>query len=111
MLPDGQRPLGTKWVFKKRLKQDNSIRCTRSFSPVAMETTVRVMITVQLYYSERKGWNCEVIDIEAAFLNAGGHDLENGPELFIEWPHGLYKLGQCMELSLQASREWFLTLI
>jgi len=139
-LPDGKRPLGTKWVFKKKNEQDNSIRYksrlvikgftqipgvdfTQSFSPVATETTVRVTIAVQLYYSERKGWICEVVDIEAAFLNA---DLEKGSELFIEWPQGLYELGlvtreelekyclrcdKAMYGAVQASRAWFMTLL
>jgi hypothetical protein len=95
---------------------------TQSFLPVATETTLQATITVQLYYSERKGWICEVVDIKAAFLNA---DVEKGSELFMEWPQGLYELlvlvmrealkkyclqcNKAMYVTVQASRAWFMT--
>ena len=42
---------------------------TESFSPVATDTTIRVGIGVALY-RQGEGWTIELIDIEAAFLNA-----------------------------------------
>ena len=82
----GKLIIGTKFVFKNKLEQDNSIRrktrlvskgyqqipgvdYTESFSPVAMETSVRMAIALTLHKQEEE-WNCEVIDIEAAFLES-----------------------------------------
>ena len=74
----------SKWVFKKKLEQDSSIRFKsrivskgymqvygidykESFSPVASSSSVRMGIALTLYF-EDEDWICEVIDIEAAFL-------------------------------------------
>ena len=95
---------------------------TESFSPVVADITVRVCFCFYLH-NKKKGWVCEMIDIEAAFLNA---DLPKGSELYIEWPEGIldygivtremikkYCLGcdKAMYGSVQAARAWFLTFI
>jgi hypothetical protein len=83
----GQKPLGTKWVFKVKVEQDGSrqykLRCvtlgylqipgvdfTETFSPVASDSTIRITLGVFLYKEKPKSWVLEMIDIEAAFLEA-----------------------------------------
>ena len=98
----------TKWIFKKKIEIDNSIRykarCvsrgfmqipgvdfTESFAPVASDTAIRVIIGVYLYYNKlnpRVNWVLEMFDVEAAFLNA---DLLQPS--YIEWPQGVQELG------------------
>jgi hypothetical protein len=65
---------------------------TDSFSPVATDTTIRFAICLTLYHQEKRGWVCELIDIEAAFLNS---DQET--EMFVEWPKGIVELGVITE--------------
>jgi hypothetical protein len=62
---------------------------TESFSPVATDTTVRTSIAMALY-RQSEGWTIEMIDIEAAFLNA---ELESDRPVFAEWPEGIVELG------------------
>jgi hypothetical protein len=98
----------TKWVFKKKVEQDKSIRykarCvsrgfmqipgvdyTESFSPVATDSSIRLMIGLYLYFNKHnkvKNWKLEMFDVEAAFLNA-----ELDKPVFIEWPQGMEELG------------------
>lgn len=54
----------------------------RYFS-VATDTTIRLVITVCLYY----GWMVETIDIEAAFFEG---EIEE--PAYMEWPPGMLKL-------------------
>jgi hypothetical protein len=93
--------------FKKKDEQDGTVRYyksrvvlkgyvmipgedyTESFSPIAMDTTVRATIAVTLYLS-KDGWINELIDIEAAFLNA---DLDSDTPIYAEWPEGMVELG------------------
>jgi len=94
----------SKWVFKKKLEQDSSIRFksrvvtkgylqvfgvdyTESFSPVASSVSVKMCIGLVLYYEEEE-WVCEVIDTETAFLEG---DIE--VPMYIEWPEGMMELG------------------
>jgi hypothetical protein len=105
----GRRPIPQKWVYKLKDEQDLTKRFksrtvtkgflqipgvdfTESFSPVATDTTIRLAIGLTLYYQEERGWVCELVDIEAAFLNA---DQET--ELFVEWPKGIVELGVITE--------------
>jgi hypothetical protein len=98
----------TKWIFKKKIEIDDSIRykarCvsrgfmqipgvdfTESFAPVASDTAIRVIIGVYLYYNKlnpKANWVLEMFDVEAAFLNA---DLLQPS--YIEWPQGVQELG------------------
>ena len=93
-----------KWVFKIKNEQDGTKRyktrlCvkgfhqvpgvdyTESFSPVATESTIHLVIAYTLYkYNE--GWRCEMFDVEAAFLNA---ELEN--PMYLQWPDKMMELG------------------
>jgi hypothetical protein len=62
---------------------------TEFFSPVATDTTVRTTVAVAVY-RQGEGWIIELIDIEAAFLNA---ELEPDRLIFAEWPEGMVELG------------------
>ena len=104
--------IGSKWVFKKKSEADGSIRfkCrvvskgymqipgidyTERYSPVACDTTVRLVITYALY-KHKENWDCELIDIEAAFLEG---DIDK--PTFMEWPPGMMLLGQADEETIQ----------
>jgi hypothetical protein len=100
-LRQGQRPIKVKWVFKKKHEQDGSIRYkgrivvkgyvqipgidfTHTHSPVAQDSSIKIVLGLALM----KGWGVEMIDIEAAFLEA---DLDE--DIYIEWPEGLAEFG------------------
>ena len=102
----GRKPIPVKWIFKIKEEQDGSMRFksrivlkgyvmipgvdyTEFFSPVATDTTVRTTIAVAVY-RQGEGWIMEMIDIEAAFLNA---ELEPDRLIFAEWPDGMVELG------------------
>jgi hypothetical protein len=102
-----RKPITTKWVFKKKVEQDQTIRykarCvsrgfmqipgvdyTESFAPVASDTGIRVVIGIYLYYefhNPSEQWVLESFDVEAAFLNA-----KPSHATYIEWPKGIKEL-------------------
>ncbi|KAI2509134.1 GAG-pre-integrase domain [Fragilaria crotonensis] len=111
---NGRKPIPVKWIFKIKEEQDGTLRYksrivlkgyvmvpgvdyTESFSPVATDTTVRLAITIALYRQD-EGWTIEMIDIEAAFLNA---ELEDDKPVFAEWPEGIVELGYITEDELR----------
>ena len=80
----GRKPIPTKWVFKTKLEANGTERLksrivtkgylqvpvvdfTEKFSPVATDTSTRIIIGLTLYYTA-DGWICEAFDVEAAFL-------------------------------------------
>ena len=101
---NGRKPLGSRWVFKMKKEHDNSIRYkarvvvkgyvqipgvdfTDSFSPVATDSAMRTIFALTLFHdnkNENERWICEVIDVEAAFLEA---DMDEN--IYIEWPDGV----------------------
>ena len=100
----GRKPIMVKWVFKTKLEPDGSewlksrivtkgypqvpgVDFTESFSPVALHSSTRIIISVTLYFTE-EGWVCEVFDVEAAFLEPF-LDIE----MYICWPEGMVELG------------------
>ena len=104
MLARKQRPISTKWVFKIKNEQDGSLRykarlCVRGFvqvpgvdftlihSPVATDVSIKIVLAITLYF-EDKDWEVEMLDIEAALLEA---TLDE--DVFIEWPEGLVMFG------------------
>jgi hypothetical protein len=104
VLKKGQRPISTKWVFKEKTEHDGSKRykgriVVRGFvqipgidfnqthSPVATDVSIKIVISISLFYGE-DGWEIEMLDIEAAFLEA---ELEE--DVYIEWPEGLVMFG------------------
>jgi hypothetical protein len=60
---------------------------TEHYSPVANDTTIRVLIALTLY-NAHLDWTCEVFDVEAAFLEADLAHIQ-----YIEWPEGIVELG------------------
>ena len=59
------------------------------FSPVATDTSTRMIIDFTLYYDWLGyNWICEAFDVEAAFLESYMDTL-----MFIEWPEGMVELG------------------
>ena len=99
-----RKPIPTKWVFKTKLEANGTERLksrivtkgylqvpgvdfTEKFSPVATDTSTRIIIGLTLYYTA-DGWICEAFDVEAAFLEPY-LDIE----MYIEWPDGIVELG------------------
>ena len=114
-----RKPIPVKWIFKIKIEQDGTLRFksrivlkgyvmipgvdyTEFFSPVATDTTVRTVIATAIY-RQGEGWTIEMIDIEAAFLNA---ELDSDRPIFAEWPEGMVELG----FILEEERKEFFTL-
>ena len=100
----GKKIIGCRWVFKKKHEKDGTIRYksrivskgfmqvpgvdyTEKFSPIATDTTTRVVIALTLM-NKHRGWVCHSIDIEAAFLEG-----RLGVPNFLEFPPGALGLG------------------
>ena len=101
-LSPAQKPIKVKWVFKKKDEQDGSIRFkarlvvkgfvqipgidfTNTHSPVAQDSSIRTTLAIAMV---EEGWEVEMIDIEAAFLEA-----ELDEDIYIEWPEGVEEFG------------------
>uniref|UniRef100_A0AAV1TQS9 Reverse transcriptase Ty1/copia-type domain-containing protein n=1 Tax=Peronospora matthiolae TaxID=2874970 RepID=A0AAV1TQS9_9STRA len=81
-LPNGQRAIGTKWVFKIKRKADGSIEkykarlvakgfrqkygidYTETFSPVVKYVTLRMVVAITKYFD----WTLDQLDVVTAFL-------------------------------------------
>ncbi|KAG2758672.1 hypothetical protein Pcac1_g29215 [Phytophthora cactorum] len=122
-LPNGQRAIGTKWVFKIKRKADGSIEkykarlvakgfkqkygidYTETFSPVVKYVTLRMIIAIAKYF----GWPLDQLDVVTAFLYGIMKEL-----VFCAVPEGVDLDGDfdCLELVKaiyglkQASRVW-----
>ena len=102
-LPPGCKPLGYKWIFKRKLKADGSIDKYKArlvvkgyrqkegldyfdtYSPVTRITSIRMLIAIASLY------NLEIhqMDVKTAFLNG---DLDE--EIYMEQPEGFVVPGQ-----------------
>ena len=96
-LPEGRRPVGSKWVYKVKMNGDGSIeRCKarlvaqgysqkeghdydETFSPVVRSESVRSVIALAI----KNGLKLHQMDITTAFLNG---DLEE--EVYMKQPEG-----------------------
>ena len=102
-LPPGSKPLGYKWIFKKKMKADGSIDKYKArlvikgykqkegldyfdtYSPVTRISSIRMLIAIAAIH------NLEIrqMDVKTAFLNG---DLDE--EIYIEQPEGFIIPGQ-----------------
>ncbi|NAU60962.1 hypothetical protein EE075_30035, partial [Klebsiella pneumoniae] len=122
-LPNGQRAIDTKWVFKIKRKADGSIEkykarlvakgfkqkygidYTETFSPVVKYVTLRMVIAIAKYF----GWPLDQLDVVTAFLYGIMKEV-----VFCVVPEGVELDGDfdCLELVKaiyglkQASRVW-----
>jgi hypothetical protein len=102
-LPPGCKPLGYKWIFKRKMKADGSIDKYKArfvvkgykqkegvdyfdtYSPVTRITSIRMLIAIAVLY------NLEIhqMDIKTAFLNG-----ELDEEIYMEQPEGFIVPGK-----------------
>ena len=102
-LPPGSKPLGYKWIFKKKMKTDGSIDKYKAilvikgykqkegldyfdtYSPVRRISSIRMLIAIVAIH------NLEIhqMDVKIAFLNG---DLDE--EIYMEQPEGFIVPGQ-----------------
>ena len=98
VLPPGHETLRCRWIFKQKVdgtkksrtvvrgyEQEPGVDFVESFSPLATNTTIRVVLAISLEYQQKHNdWVIEMVDVEAAFLNA----LVD-TDVYIEMPDGL----------------------
>ncbi|MCO5591563.1 hypothetical protein L7F22_045550 [Adiantum nelumboides] len=101
-LPTGKKPIGTKWVFKVKRKQDGTvdrykarlvakgyaqqkdIDYDETFAPTSRAPTVRSLVAIAAHH----GWKVHQLDIKTAFLNG------NLQEVYVCQPSGFVVKGQ-----------------
>ena len=105
-MPKDKRTLKTRFIYRIKSDGTKKARCVikgyeqipgidfhDSFSPLATDTTIRIVLVLSLYYANlQHNWVTEMIDVEAAFLNA-----EVDQDIFIEIPEGLREYCQKKE--------------
>ena len=101
----GRKLVGTKLVFKIKDEADGTLRYktrivtlgymqipgvdfTEKFSPVATDSSIRIVFALTLFYWDSKGWRNMGLDVEAAFLE--GKQVE---PMYLKCPKVLAALG------------------
>ena len=102
-LPPGTKPLGSKWIFKRKLKADGSIDKYKArlvikgyrqkegldyfdtYSPVTRITSIRMVLAI----AALRNLEIHQMDVKTAFLNG---DLEE--EIYMTQPEGFVAPGQ-----------------
>ena len=124
-LPTGVKPIGVKWIFKTKLKENGEIDkfkarfvakgyaqqygvdYTEVFAPIAKMDTIRIILSIAAQY----GWNIFQLDVKSAFLHG---DLKE--EIIVQQPTGfekkgkkekVYKLRKALYGLKQAPRTWY----
>ena len=120
--PEGVKPIGCKWVFKRKsdmdgliykgrlvakgFKQIHGIDYDETFSPIAMFKSIRIMLAIAAYH-DYEIWQ---MDVKITFLN--GNLLEDvymtQPEGFVDPQHTsrVCKLHRSIYGLKQASQSW-----
>jgi hypothetical protein len=98
-LPLNRKTLRSRWIFKEKAdktkksrnvikgyEQEPGVDYTESFSPLATNTTIKVALAKALAKMSipHADWIIDLIDVEAAFLNA-----KVDSDIYIEMPEGL----------------------
>jgi hypothetical protein len=99
-LPNGRKTLRCRWIFKQKTdaaktkksrsvvkgyEQVPGVDFVESYSPLATNTTIRVVLAVALENAQvYEDWFTCLVDVEAAFLNA-----KVDSDVYIEMPEGL----------------------
>jgi len=97
-LPDNRKTLHCRWIFKmktngskksrsviKGYEQIPGVDYVESFSPLATNTTIKVTVAMTMEQMViHNDWVIEMVDVEAAFLNA-----PVDTDVYIELPEGL----------------------
>ncbi|KAL0439387.1 UNVERIFIED_CONTAM: Retrovirus-related Pol polyprotein from transposon TNT 1-94 [Sesamum latifolium] len=122
--PKGARPVGCKWVYKRKLGADGEVMAFKArlvakgytqqpgvdfeetYSPVAIAKSIRILLAIAAWY-DYEIWQ---MDVKTAFLNGFVEE-----EIFIDQPEGFTTVGEeqkvcCLHRSIyglkQASRSW-----
>ncbi|KAL0386219.1 UNVERIFIED_CONTAM: Retrovirus-related Pol polyprotein from transposon RE2 [Sesamum radiatum] len=122
--PKGTRPVGCKWVYKRKLGADREVTAFKArlvakeytqrpgvdfeetYSPVAMAKSVRILLAIAAWY-DYEIWQ---MDVKTGFLNGFVEE-----EIFVDQPEGFTAVGEeqkvChLQRSIcglkQASRSW-----
>ena len=122
--PEGVKPIGCKWVFKKKTDMDGNVHTYKgrlvakgfkqihgidydeTYSPVAMLKSIRILLAISAYY-DYEIWQ---MDVKTAFLNGKlyGDVYMTQPEGFVtpENAGKVCKLQRSIYGLKQASRSW-----
>ncbi|MCO5556285.1 hypothetical protein L7F22_009831 [Adiantum nelumboides] len=112
-LPTGKKPIGTKWVFKVKRKQDDTvdrykaklvakgyalqkgIDYDETFAPTSRASTVRSLVAIAAHHN----WKVHQLDIKTAFLNG---DLQE--EVYVSQPSGFVVKSQEQKVPILPSQ-------
>ncbi|KAK4397649.1 Retrovirus-related Pol polyprotein from transposon TNT 1-94 [Sesamum angolense] len=101
--PKGVRPVGCKWVYKRRIGADGEVTTFKArlvangytqrpgvdfeetFSPVAMAKSIQIMLAIAAWY----GYEIWQMDVKTAFLNGFVEE-----EIYIDQPKGFTVVGE-----------------
>ncbi|GJT64243.1 putative RNA-directed DNA polymerase [Tanacetum coccineum] len=126
-LPNGVKPVGCKWVYKRKLDQKGNIErfkarlvtkgytqkkwidYNETFSPVSRKDSLRIVMALVAHYD----LELHQMDVKTAFLNGDLHEdvYMTQPEGFMVEgkEHMVCKLKRSIYGLKQASRQWFLS--
>ncbi|KAL0448915.1 UNVERIFIED_CONTAM: Retrovirus-related Pol polyprotein from transposon RE2 [Sesamum latifolium] len=101
--PKGARPVGCKWVYKRKLGADGEVTAFKArlvakgytqrpgvdfeetYSPVAMAKSIRILLAIAAWY-DHEIWQ---MNVKTAFLNGFVEE-----EIFMDQPEGFTAVGE-----------------